>query len=71
MLPVKYQIYELSARSVLGYAREQDGEYSFTLDAAETKNACPLPWSRMTTRFSIRSCVSCMGTILSYRKITG
>ena len=42
MPPVKYQIYELSARSVLGYAREQDGEYSFTLDAAETKKCVSL-----------------------------
>ncbi len=42
MLSVKYQIYQLSARSVLGYAREQDGAYTFTLDAAETKKCVPL-----------------------------
>ena len=42
MPPVKYQIYQLSARSVLGYAREQDGAYTFTLDAAETKKCVSL-----------------------------
>lgn len=42
MLPVKYQIYQLSARSVLGYAREQDGAYTFALDAAETKKCVSL-----------------------------
>lgn len=42
MSPVKYQIYELSARSVLSYARKQDREYSFTLDTAETKKCISL-----------------------------
>ncbi len=42
MLPVKYQIYQLSARSVLGCARGQDGAYTFTLNAAETKKCVSL-----------------------------
>ena len=42
MPPVKYQIYQLSARIVLGYAREQDGAYTFALDAAETKKCMSL-----------------------------
>ena len=34
---VKYRIYELSARAVISYGREQDGVYSFRLSAAETE----------------------------------
>ena len=34
---VKYQIYELSARAVISYGREQDGAYAFHLSAAETE----------------------------------
>lgn len=34
---VKYRIYELSARAVISYGREQDGEYTFRLSAAETE----------------------------------
>ena len=33
---VKYRIYELSARAVISYGREQDGTYTFHLSAAET-----------------------------------
>ena len=34
---VKYRIYELSARAVISYGREQDGAYTFRLSAAETE----------------------------------
>ena len=34
---VKYRIYELSARAVISYGREQDGVYTFHLSAAETE----------------------------------
>ena len=34
---VKYRIYELSARAVISYSREQDGTYTFHLSAAETE----------------------------------
>ena len=34
---VKYRIYELSARAVISYGREQDGVYTFRLSAAETE----------------------------------
>ena len=34
---VKYKIYELSARAVISYGREQDGAYVFHLSAAETE----------------------------------
>ena len=34
---VKYRIYELSARAVISYGREQDGTYTFHLSAAETE----------------------------------
>lgn len=34
---MKYAIYELSARTILGYAREKDEQYSFSLTATETK----------------------------------
>ena len=34
---VKYRIYELSARAVISYGREQDGAYTFCLSAAETE----------------------------------
>ena len=34
---VKYRIYELSARAVISYGREQDGAYTFHLSAAETE----------------------------------
>ena len=37
MLLVKYRIYELSARAVISYGREQDGAYTFRLSAAETE----------------------------------
>ena len=33
----KYRIYELSARAVISYGREQDGAYTFHLSAAETE----------------------------------
>ena len=33
---VKYRIYELSARTVISYGRQQDGAYTFHLSAAET-----------------------------------
>ena len=32
---VKYRIYELSARAVISYGRQQDGTYTFHLSAAE------------------------------------
>ena len=34
---VKYRIYELSARAVISYGRQQEGTYSFHLSAAETE----------------------------------
>ena len=34
---VKYRIYELSARAVISYGRQQDGTYAFHLSAAETE----------------------------------
>ena len=34
---VKYRIYELSARAVISYGREQDGAYTFHLSAAEAE----------------------------------
>ena len=34
---VKYRIYELSARAVISYGREQDGAYTFRLSTAETE----------------------------------
>ena len=34
---VKYRIYELSARAVISYGRQQDGTYTFHLSAAETE----------------------------------
>ena len=34
---VKYRIYELSARAVISYSREQDRTYTFHLSAAETE----------------------------------
>ena len=34
---VKYRIYELSARTVISYGRQQDGAYTFHLSAAETE----------------------------------
>ena len=34
---VKYRIYELSARAVISYGRQQDGAYTFHLSAAETE----------------------------------
>ena len=34
---VKYRIYELSARAVISYGREQNGAYTFRLSAAETE----------------------------------
>ena len=34
---VKYRIYELSARAVSSYGRQQDGTYTFHLSAAETE----------------------------------
>ena len=34
---VKYRIYELSARAVINYGREQNGAYAFHLSAAETE----------------------------------
>ena len=34
---VKYRIYELSARAVISYGRQQDGAYAFRLSAAETE----------------------------------
>lgn len=34
---VKYGIYELSARAVISYGRQQDGTYTFHLSAAETE----------------------------------
>ena len=42
MSPVKYKIFELSARAVLSYAKEQEEGYSFTIDAAETKKCVSL-----------------------------
>ena len=42
---VKYRIYELSARAVISYGREQDGAYTFRLSAAETEKckSCSAP----------------------------
>lgn len=34
---VKYRIYELSARAVISYGRQQEGAYAFRLSAAETE----------------------------------
>ena len=34
---VKYRIYELSARAVISYGRQQEGTYAFHLSAAETE----------------------------------
>ena len=34
---MKYRIYELSARAVISYGRQQDGTYTFHLSAAETE----------------------------------
>ena len=34
---VKYRIYELSARAVISYGRQQEGAYTFHLSAAETE----------------------------------
>ena len=34
---LKYRIYELSARAVISYGRQQDGTYTFRLSAAETE----------------------------------
>ena len=34
---MKYRIYELSARAVISYGRQQDGAYTFHLSAAETE----------------------------------
>ena len=34
---VKYRIYELSARAVISYGRQQDGAYTFHLSAVETE----------------------------------
>lgn len=34
---VKYRIYELSARAVISYGRQQDGVYTFHLSAAEAE----------------------------------
>ena len=34
---VKYRIYELSARAVVSYGRQQEGAYAFHLSAAETE----------------------------------
>lgn len=43
---VKYRIYELSARAVISYGRQQEGTYAFHLSAAETERfrivRCPL-----------------------------
>ena len=39
---VKYRIYELSARAVISYGRQQDGTYTFHLSAAETEKAISL-----------------------------
>ena len=35
---VKYRIYELSARAVISYGRQQEGTYAFHLSAAETES---------------------------------
>ena len=44
---VKYRIYELSARAVISYGRQQEGAYAFRLSAAETeKSAAPHATSR-------------------------
>ena len=34
---LKYRIYELSARAVISYGRQQEGTYAFQLSAAETE----------------------------------
>ena len=37
MPQTKYRIYELSARAVMAYGREQDGVYTFQLDRTATE----------------------------------
>ena len=39
---VKYRIYELSARAVISYGRQQEGAYAFHLSAAETEKCTSL-----------------------------
>lgn len=58
---VKYRIYELSARAVISYGRQQECAYAFQLSAAETENAnhFPRPMSRTITHCSIRLCACC------------
>ena len=54
---VKYRIYELSARAVISYGRQQEGTYAFYLSAAETERCKSL--SAPHERCSIRSCACC------------
>ena len=58
---VKYRIYELSARAVISYGREQDGVYTSVSAPLRQRNANHFPHltSRMITRCSIKSCACC------------
>lgn len=62
---VKYRIYELSARAVISYGREQDGAHTPSVSAPlrqRDANHVPHPTSRTITRCSIRSCACCTAT---------
>ncbi len=56
---VKYRIYELSARAVISYGRQQEGAYAFHLSAAETEIQITFraPTSRTITLFYQIMCV--------------
>ena len=53
---VKYRIYELSARAVISYGRQQDGTAPLRQRNA---NHFPHLTSRTITHCSIRSCACC------------
>ena len=58
---VKYRIYELSARAVISYGRQQDGHIPSVSALLRQRNAnhFPRPMSRTITHYSIRSCACC------------
>ena len=69
---VKYRIYELSARAVISYGRQQDGTYTFHLSAPRQRNANHFPHltSRTITHCSIKSCACCTA-MLSPERLKG
>ena len=58
---VKYRIYELSARAVISYGRQQDGAYTFHLSAAETEKCKSLsaPHEQDDNALFYQSCACC------------